>query len=116
MIMLALTGSIGMGKSTVGAMFADAGIPLFDADAAVHALQGRGGRLVPVIEARFPGSTPNINLKLVAACSTSMSSPLTTASPRARAAATNGVSDGSATMSNTSPPSLIMARSQLRQA
>jgi len=57
MIMLALTGSIGMGKSTVGAMFADAGIPLFDADAAVHALQGRGGRLVPVIEARFPGST-----------------------------------------------------------
>jgi dephospho-CoA kinase len=46
-----------MGKSTVGAMFAEAGIPLFDADAAVHALQGRGGRLVPVIEARFPGST-----------------------------------------------------------
>jgi len=57
MITLALTGSIGMGKSTVAAMFADAGIPLFDADAVVHALQGRGGRLVPVIEARFPGST-----------------------------------------------------------
>ncbi len=57
MITLALTGSIGMGKSTVAAMFAAAGIPLFDADAAVHALQGRGGRLVPVIEARFPGST-----------------------------------------------------------
>jgi dephospho-CoA kinase len=57
MITLALTGSIGMGKSTVAAMFADAGVPLFDADAAVHALQGRGGRLVPVIEARFPGST-----------------------------------------------------------
>jgi dephospho-CoA kinase len=57
MIMLALTGSIGMGKSTVAAMFADAGIPLFDADAAVHALQGRDGRLVPAIEARFPGST-----------------------------------------------------------
>ena len=55
MITLALTGSIGMGKSTVAAMFADAGIPLFDADATVHALQGRGGRLVPVIEARFPG-------------------------------------------------------------
>ena len=38
-------------------MFAEAGVPLFDADACVHALQGRGGRLVPVIEARFPGST-----------------------------------------------------------
>jgi len=57
MITLALTGSIGMGKSTVAAMFVDAGVPLFDADAAVHALQARGGRLVPVIEARFPGST-----------------------------------------------------------
>ena len=57
MITLALTGSIGMGKSTVAAMFADAGVPLFDADACVHALQGHGGRLVPVIEARFPGST-----------------------------------------------------------
>jgi dephospho-CoA kinase len=46
-----------MGKSTVAAMFVEAGVPLFDADAAVHALQARGGRLVPVIEARFPGST-----------------------------------------------------------
>ncbi len=57
MMMLALTGSIGMGKSTVAEMFAAAGIPVFDADAAVHALQGVGGRLVPLIEARFPGST-----------------------------------------------------------
>jgi dephospho-CoA kinase len=57
MITLALTGSIGMGKSTVAAMFADAGIPTFDADAVVRALQGPGGRLVPLIEMRFPGST-----------------------------------------------------------
>jgi dephospho-CoA kinase len=56
MITLALTGSIGMGKSTVAAMFADAGIPTFDADAAVRQLQGPGGRLVPQIEARFPGT------------------------------------------------------------
>ena len=57
MITLALTGSIGMGKSTVAAMFADAGIPLFDADATVRAMQGPGGRLVPMIESRFPGTT-----------------------------------------------------------
>lgn len=57
MITLALTGSIGMGKSTVAAMFAESGIPTFDADAAVRGLQGPGGRLVPEIESRFPGTT-----------------------------------------------------------
>lgn len=57
MITLALTGSIGMGKSTVSKMFAEAGIPTFDADAEVRKLQGPGGRLVPLIEARFPGTT-----------------------------------------------------------
>ena len=54
---LALTGSIGMGKSTVAQMFAARGIPVFDADAAVRRLQGPGGKLVPVIEQRFPGTT-----------------------------------------------------------
>jgi len=53
---IALTGSIGMGKSTVAQMFVEAGIPLFDADAEVRAMQDRGGELVDEIEARFPGS------------------------------------------------------------
>ena len=57
MIILGLTGSIGMGKSTVAKMFAEAGVPVFDADAEVHRLQGRGGRLVAAIERAFPGTS-----------------------------------------------------------
>jgi dephospho-CoA kinase len=56
-IIIGLTGSIAMGKSTVTQMFRDEGVPCFDADAAVHSLQGPGGALVEEIEAVFPGST-----------------------------------------------------------
>lgn len=56
-LVLGLTGSIGMGKSTVGRMFAAEGVPLFDADAVVHRLQGPEGELVAKIEACFPGTT-----------------------------------------------------------
>jgi dephospho-CoA kinase len=57
MIRLGLTGSIGMGKSTAARLFAEEGVPVFDADAAVHRLQGREGALVAEIEAHFPGTT-----------------------------------------------------------
>ncbi|RVT44047.1 dephospho-CoA kinase [Sphingobium algorifonticola] len=52
-----LTGSIGMGKSAVAAMLMRQGVPVFDADAEVHRLQGPGGALLSQIEARFPGTT-----------------------------------------------------------
>ena len=55
MIKIALTGSIGMGKSTVAKMFGQCGIPVFDADCVVRQLQGPGGGLVEKIGAMFPG-------------------------------------------------------------
>jgi dephospho-CoA kinase len=57
MIVLGLTGSIGMGKSTTANLFAEAGVPVYDADAAVHRLYE--GEAAPAIEAAFPGTTEN---------------------------------------------------------
>ena len=57
MIIVGLTGSIGMGKSTVAAMFEEEGAPAFNSDAAVHALYAPSGAAAPLVEAAFPGVT-----------------------------------------------------------
>jgi dephospho-CoA kinase len=56
MKIIGLTGGIGMGKSTAAGAFRGCGVPVFDADAEVHRLQGRGGRALPAIAAAFPGT------------------------------------------------------------
>ena len=55
MIVIGLTGSIGMGKSTTAKMFESEGVPFFDADAEAHKLMAKDGAAVPLIEAAFPG-------------------------------------------------------------
>ncbi|HQT46325.1 MAG: dephospho-CoA kinase [Acidocella sp. 20-63-7] len=59
MIVIGLTGGIGMGKSTVAAMFARAGVPAFNADDAVHQLQAPGGRAIAPLDRAFPGAVVN---------------------------------------------------------
>ena len=72
MIILGLTGSIGMGKSTASAMFRRMGVPIYDSDASVHIVLGKGGAAVKPIEAAFPGvvidGSPTVIINNLQAC------------------------------------------------
>jgi dephospho-CoA kinase len=59
MIVIGLTGGIGMGKTTVAKIFARHGIPCFNADDEVHRLQAPGGRAIPALDCAFPGTVEN---------------------------------------------------------
>ncbi|WP_126401642.1 dephospho-CoA kinase [Blastochloris tepida] len=74
MIVLGLTGSIGMGKSATAAMFVEAGVPVHDADAAVHRLYREAA--VPAIEARFPGTTSAAGVDRVALAARVLDNPV----------------------------------------
>ncbi|MXP26465.1 dephospho-CoA kinase [Altererythrobacter indicus] len=63
---LGLTGSIGMGKSTVAAMFEECGVPVFDADAEVRMMQGPQGTMLSAIEEAFPGTTGKLGVNRAA--------------------------------------------------
>jgi dephospho-CoA kinase len=58
-IVIGLTGSVGMGKSTAASLLRDMGLPVYDADRAVHRLMAKGGKAVAAVEAAFPGVTRN---------------------------------------------------------
>ncbi|MEM7568741.1 MAG: dephospho-CoA kinase [Pseudomonadota bacterium] len=66
MIVIGLTGSIAMGKSTAAAMLTRLGLPVFDADATVHALTGPKGAALPHLEALFPGAVSDAGLDRMA--------------------------------------------------
>ena len=136
--LLGLTGSIGMGKSTTAAMFADEGIPVWDADATVHALYAPGGAAVAPIAAEFPdalrdGGIDRVALRAVLAADKqalsrleSIVHPLTAASREAFVAAHDGAdlilldipllfetgadADCDATLVVTAPPEVQRAR------
>ncbi|WP_119679802.1 dephospho-CoA kinase [Indioceanicola profundi] len=75
MIVLGLTGSIGMGKSTAAGMLRRLGCPVHDSDAVVHRLYARGGAAVPLIAAAFPGTVKNGAVDRVALSAAVMNDP-----------------------------------------